>query len=250
LTEIGRTDLVSLISSHGGFRAVREKLGFDPLKIENKWNIDNVIAFARTLITKHEWNTLPGSKVLGDLGYGPFVQAVKKYHGSIRVVRDIVGVEQIKVEYGKMQDLDFVIDLWKIAMEEIGSDTLPSGGILTANGYGSLANSIISYHGGFRKLRLALGEDPKQREIRMTDVQARDFHYVLNYGEQVLIDNQLEELPSGRKLRVLGHPGLVTAAKYYGGLPALRGFLREYMGVESKEDKLRNMLEEYVGGCE
>ena len=86
----------AIIKYHGGFRKFRELLGEDQReKPKGYWkNIENLIFEVEKAMKKEEWNNLPKTSKLKELGYNQIVNAICKYHGGLLALRELLRQRQ------------------------------------------------------------------------------------------------------------------------------------------------------------
>ena len=70
-------------------------------------DIENVKREVERVMRENELDTLPTSRVLKKLGESSLVSAIN-YHGGFHSFRKYIGEEQLQIESGKWQNLEFV----------------------------------------------------------------------------------------------------------------------------------------------
>ena len=83
---------------------------------------------------------------------------------------------------GYWKDLDNILAEARKIMGEHGFEKLPGQQRLSTLGYSSLANAIIKHHGGFRRVRILLG----QQEQRVKDGQWKNIEYTLDQAREAM----------------------------------------------------------------
>jgi hypothetical protein len=83
LKEIGRTDLLTIARQISSFGDIKIKMGF--AKKRNKWSKEKVLEEYQVLYKK--WKKPPTHTELKKKGYGPLVQAIRKYFKNFKNLR-------------------------------------------------------------------------------------------------------------------------------------------------------------------
>ena len=184
-------------------------------------DIENVKREVERVMRENELDTLPTSRVLKKLGESSLVSAIN-YHGGFHSFRKYIGEEQLQIESGKWQNLEFTIEQARRVMREKKLDTLPSSNHLNRIGETSLSASISKYHGGFHRFRELLGQ--KRTRIEMKKWQ--DLEFTIEQARRVIDENNLDTLPSQNVLIDLGESSLSAAIyQYHGGFHKFRRIL-------------------------
>jgi len=230
---------------HGGFRKVRDKLGQEQLREEDGLfkDFDFVKNKLENIVKDHPEfkGRIPSVNWLQKNGYGSLYSAIYNYHGGYQKVRKKLGVALLVKEDGYWENwnnLTKELDLmWGKHPEKKGE--LPGSWWLRKNGYSSLGQAIIVYHGGSPKVRemLKLGGGCKP----MGYWQIWE-NFERELGEVI---KELGHFPKQRELNELHKGGLTNAIKhYYGGFDKVRE--RFSLGDNSGE-LVESFLERYVG---
>ncbi len=250
-TELLERKLSSVCGSiqeyHGGFRAVRVKMGYIPGKYKEKGYWDNWKILEKELkevIT--EMGHFPNQEELLERNQSYLIAAMYK-HGGINVVKRKMNYELSRRENGALEDFDV---LKKEIEELVGKNPelkgkLPSLRWLQDRGHSSILHAINRHHGGFRKFRDALGEEQTRRESG----KWKDFNYASEEALRFMQEEGYEILPGTWTLAKRGYGSLVSAVtKYHGGIVSFRQKLNQSLGREESSKQLESLLEVYVGG--
>lgn len=90
LRELEYSSLDLAISKyHGGWNRVRQTMGADIKRLQNGiWkNLDYALEQASLIMKRHNFEELPGDRILRKLGYSSLARAIHVYHGNISVFR-------------------------------------------------------------------------------------------------------------------------------------------------------------------
>jgi len=150
----------AITSYYGGFLEFRKKLGQQNNKKPNGYwqKEENVLSEVRKAMLKHQWDRLPSQQDLAKHGYNSLSLAMIKYHGGIQNIRNKLGQTNTTKPNGYWQKLENVIKEAQQAMKEQDWDTLPTQREMSIQGYDSLNNALIRYHGGLIAFRKLLAE--------------------------------------------------------------------------------------------
>jgi len=231
---------------HGGVTKIRRKLGKKVKKREKGfWKDRNeLIIQINDFMDEHELVELPTATNFLGLDASHLHRGIMK-NGGYRVFRKLFEEEQKQVAPGTWQSLDYCLDYARNLKKRLDINRFPSVKGLREIKETMIGTAISRYHGGMNIFRGLLGEDG----IRTKMGAWKSLEYAIAAGEKIIGDHGWDELPSQGILDKEGYCSFAAAVgKYHGGILSFRGVLRNHMGVESKEDKLRNMLEEYVNG--
>lgn len=156
----GGTIVMAAVKYHGGMTKLRESLGQKNARVPHgSWkSLDFTIEKAKEIIKNHDLDRLPSTNGLRDIGEGPFLAAVQKYHGGIAKFRKLLGEEHMREENGYWNNESNVIEKAIEVIRENNYDHLPGQQTLQNIGEGSLAFAISRYQGGFPKFRKRLHE--------------------------------------------------------------------------------------------
>lgn len=166
LKELGHYNLsMAIVQYHGGFVAFRKALSLKQIKGILREPKD-ALGYAKRLMKEHKWETLPGSSRLIELGYTQLVTAVTRHHGGFHRFRELLGVRSVRRKSGSWEELEYTIKEAETVKEKHELEVLPGQKVLIKLGYSSLAVAILRYHGGFKKFRELLGEEPVTLTIK------------------------------------------------------------------------------------
>ncbi|HLP79723.1 MAG TPA: hypothetical protein VK158_03760 [Acidobacteriota bacterium] len=163
LFKLGYSGLMGAIQEHyGGVGAFRKLLG-DTAENYLLWQDKQKAAdYARSLLKKHNWKTLPASQTLEKLGYAGFVAGVRRYHDGLESFRNYIGVQNLQTQRGLWQDRTYVIQKLHEAMAKLGTSEFPTASTLYKSGYTPLVAAINRYHGGFPTFRESLPDTERE----------------------------------------------------------------------------------------
>jgi len=106
----------------------------------------------------------------------------------------------------------------KSILKEHKLEKLPCANTLRKLGHSSLAMSICTDHGGYRKFRALLGENSDRPNGEWIS-----FKYTLKRTKEIMKHHDFETLPGQETLNNLGYFGLVYSIhKYHGGFGRFR----------------------------
>ena len=156
LEESGCCDLVGAIAKHGGFAAVRTKMGAGVTKLPNgHWReLDQVRLAIQSWMKKHN-GRFPTKQELESSGYAALAVGINKYHGGFAAVRTKLGYELTQMPRGYWDDFENVrqaIDDWRLKH----SGAFPTAHDLEGSGRADLIGAIAK-HGGFLRVRERMG---------------------------------------------------------------------------------------------
>jgi hypothetical protein len=202
LNQNGYSTVSSAISNyHDGFPNVREKMGYELVRKPNGyWNEKNTLEEAQKFLEENELKELPSHNKLVSLGYSDLAGAIQD-NGGYSVIRDKLGQKDRQRNSGIWKNQEYVLEQAQLIMEEQGFDVLPSQKILNNLGYGSFVGGV-SHHGGLNNVRRLLGEQVKETP------NWKSLEYTLQKVEEFLEENNLNELPSVKKLTKMGYGAL------------------------------------------
>jgi len=155
LTKMGMSSLALAIAKNYGYSNMRKMLGEKPRKKEpGPWrDLDYTVKMAMEAMEDQDLTDFPGAWKLRKLGYYGLVNAIYKHHGGMIKFRKIIRKPPVIREQGIWKDLTFTIEQALLAMEELGTDELPSHRVLQRDGFDSLRVAIAKYHGGLPAFR-------------------------------------------------------------------------------------------------
>lgn len=249
LRKYGYGDIVNAIKKHhNGFKKFRKKVG----KILNSklkstepgiWkNFEYAKSEAYKAMKKLGVETLPGSKTLREAGYGPLLSGIMIYHNGMRSFRKKIGLDQIRIQDGLRADFKYVKNEVKKIIKLHDLDHFPTAREFEKLGYSSISSAITDFHGGFNKMKSALGyeEGSKRRGFW------KNKENVFNETKKMMDENKLISFPSARKFQELGHSTIVAAIfQYHGGLSEFRSYYEQRVNIPSEKQQLENLLNNY-----
>jgi hypothetical protein len=216
-------------------------------------DLDYAIREANRVMDQYGDEKLPSQGELNKRHEGGLAGAIHNYHGGFRRFRELLGESQVIGEQGIWRDQEYALGQAREIMRSESWNRLPSGTILTKEGYSGLINAIQSYHGGMRAFRIKLGDQSKRRE----DGVWRDQEYVVEEARKALKKKGWDRLPSAGVLHQSGYSGLANAIpRYHGGMRAFRKLLGDesiqrepgyYEKWKNVEEELREAIEENGG---
>ena len=123
--------------------------------------LENTISEAKKVMKKYDFDALPSTNKLRELGYFGLRNAINLHHGGFNNFREKhFGEKLLKKPGGYWESLETCLDTSKSLMKEHGLDTLPSQKKFQELGYGGLSRAIIKHHGGLPNFReKQLGEE-------------------------------------------------------------------------------------------
>ncbi len=213
---------------HGGVRGVKRWYGLESAaRPHGYWTKETIRNELENIV--EELGMFPTVKEIREID-GGLMGAIQKKGGGITHFWKEYGVSRRPPGY--WQDLSNVMKEIEVAMEEFGHfpkqrelETVNSG----------LSNAIVSYHGGFNRMRKLFGV----KAARRPNGYLRDIEKVMEELEPVI--EALGRFPYYREIQVRDS-GLVSAiVKYHGGMSAVKmklGYANEELEV------LRQIVEE------
>ena len=125
----------------------------------NQWkDLEYALEQAKLVMQEHEFENLPFSNKLQELGYSSLSNAISRYHGGFSVFRRLLGQTDINKKSGTWKSLEYALEQARKIKRKHGFEKLPNLKKLVELGYSSLSGSIGLYHGGFHNFRELLGE--------------------------------------------------------------------------------------------
>lgn len=228
----------SIREYHGNLKIVAEKMGYN---VENKYlDINVLIKELNHIKEQNKLKTIPSEKKLESLGFYNLTHWIK-YHGGYNVVRENAG-EIPRVERGKWKDRNYIIKKAKEFKKKNKFKELPNSHKLEEMGYSSLASAIRIF--GYTNIRRILGEKSSRNPRGIW----KSLEYTLKITRQLIIDENIEELPSPDKLKSMNCSLYHAIYRYHGGYKVFREKLNVYLGKPSNNFQLESMLEKYAGG--
>jgi len=217
----------------------------------------NVLKEVLSLYEKHDWEQLPSSRELAEMGHSSLVNAIIR-HGGFSKLREELGEKPRIIEAGKWMNLEFVLEKAKKVRKNCGKKTLPRYEILATTGHSSLAHAISSYH-GWDKIRELLGEEPDNTTPAGV---WPDQEYTKKKAVECMEELGITRFPSLKYLHENGYGGLANAIhRHHGGVVEFRTLLgqkpdrvarnqwkdRDYAIDQAKEAKKENGWETLPG---
>ena|SRR3989344_5427540 len=148
-----------------------------------------------------------------------------------------------RIRRGTWKSLEYTIGQAKKIMENEGWTELPNAQILAEAGYSNITNPIIKYHGGFHKFRELLG----QKQKKAKDGTWMNLGYTLEQAREIMAKENWNDLPNKKVLVKAGYSNLANAiSRYHNGYPEFRERLNLYLGKESENKRLEDLLKKYL----
>ncbi|MBS3093374.1 hypothetical protein J4456_02205 [Candidatus Pacearchaeota archaeon] len=223
LKKYGSPSLMKAIfEQYNGIEEFREVLGLQgKLDRTRKWNPKNIETEARRIMNDNNLEQLPNSTVLRQKGYDYFVAAIAtKYPGQRYGLLKALGEEVISPR--EWEKYDFVLEQAKKYIQENQVNILPGYRALVNAGNSKLASAIAKLPGGFRKLRIILGQEKIMD--RKEDLQNLDF--MINKAYKIMKKFGMKVLPSSTTLCKEGLSGFCYGIrKYHEGMNHFRELL-------------------------
>ena len=117
LNELKCSSLGNVINKyHGGSINFRKKHFGEKgvTKPNGYWHsLENTIDEAKKLMEEHNYDTLPSSDKVRELGFGPLRTAISRYHGGLRNFREI-----LNQELGIKSNKEHLTEVWKKYISE------------------------------------------------------------------------------------------------------------------------------------
>ncbi len=225
LKKNGYSMVSSAIHQHGGFPKIRQKMGYSLVRKPNGyWDTEqNIIDEAKKVIETHKLKRLPANAELCKLGHFDLASAIQGNGGYIEFRRKL-GEKQVNRNYGTWKNLDYVLEQARLIIQAHSFYVLPGQLTLSKLGYGSFLSAIHKYHGGLNNIRKKLGE--KVKEIP----NWKNLEFTLKKVKEFLDENNLEELPSTKKIYELGYIGLVRGIARHHSI----GKIKKHLGQKEK----------------
>lgn len=148
LRAIGRTDILSIAKRLSSLGAIKIKMGL--AKKRNKWTKEKVLKKYQALYKK--WKKVPTHTELSKKGYGPLVQAIRKYYNTFKNIRNKLGITVSRKKSKYWSKRRTIIDLKDFcnANKSLIESTSVYGALQAQKNY-SLMNAI-RIHGGLKAL--------------------------------------------------------------------------------------------------
>jgi len=222
LIENDYSSLNNAIRMHGGFPAVRQKMGYElNIKPDGYWkDFDNIKKGLEPIIEKNN-GEFPTSTYLEENCYSSLRYAIQQYHGGLPKVRQKMGYEEENKPNGYWKDESNFERELKIVIKENNGE-FPTYEYLSENGYSSL-RSAIQMHGGFSAVRGKMGYE----------LNIKPDGYWENWDNfekelKIAIEENNGEFPTSNYLKENGYSSINNAIQMHGGFPAVR----QKMGYE------------------
>lgn len=259
LTENGHSCLNHAIQRyHHGLAKFREKMGHQNEKLPlGYWkNKENVVSNLEEIINSEYRDSnnvvikrkgeFPTYSQLNKIGQGSLGGAMAQ-HGGVLEFKRLFNVESKTRPRDYWKDFNNVRKEAENLVRDVGF--LPSKVWMEKNGYGSLANSVIQYHGGFHRLREKLG----QKQFKKPPGYWKDFKVVERELEKMT--KELGRFPTQKEIAETNWPLLCAIRDRHGGLnkTARRmGFKakvnndKEYVLFWSNFDNLERQIKPFI----
>ncbi len=228
----------AIVNFHGGFSAVREKMGYDQIrKSKNFWkdweNFKNEIQ----VVIDGNNGKFPSTDYLRRNGFSMILSAGYQYHGGFEKIKDKMSYNKIKNPDGYYKKWDNFKRDMKLEIEE-NNGKFPTDKYLRKRKKCGLLHAI-PFFGGTNAVREKMGF--KQLRKQRGHYQKWD-----NFKEELerAIEENNGEFPNQEWLRKNDYVSVEDAiCEYYGGYPAVR----ERIGYhEAKRQELARKLEKII----
>ncbi len=229
----GQHGLIRGIETHGGFPAVRVRLGLELLKKPHRhWQAwEHVETRVRELIMEH--GDLPAQAALEAFGESGLCNAINQYHGGFPVVRERLGLGTLQREVGFWKIWTHIEQELLPLVKKLGR--FPTQGDLAREGKSVVAHAIHEYHGGFPAVQAKLGHQP----LRVAHGYWDDWTTVESTLQPVIAE--LGRFPTIAELEARNMHGLLNGIRrHHGRLLAVR----DRMGYGPVTDAL---IEQHAG---
>lgn len=168
LKAIGRTDLVTIAKRLSSLGNIKIKMGL--AKKRNKWTKEKVLEEYQTLYKK--WKKVPTRSELNRKGYGPLVQAIRKYFKTFKNIRGKLNMAVSRKELKYWSKRRFTRDLRNFCnANKSAIESTSIYGVMRVQKNYSLMNAVSAYGGikalnGQLKLGLVLnGEKWSEKKV-------------------------------------------------------------------------------------
>lgn len=164
LRERNRNDLVAAINNYGGFRKLRENIGFKQISNPYEYykDFNNVLQVINEFKIQHD-EKFPTVCELEE--FRPGIKAgIRKYHGGYRNVRDKLNEPQICKENGYWKDISHVKKAIQCIIDKIGM--IPSSEQIERYGEPGLYAAIAIHHDGLESLYEVIGFNYKSNKSK------------------------------------------------------------------------------------
>ncbi len=222
LTALGRSDLVSAIGKHGGFRTVAERLHLERKDRDKPFgyynDFENVERELRAFITKYGIEgVMPTRNELASNGHSSLNGAIHKQGGFATVAKRL-GLKQSN----KDKPSGYWLNIENVERELRGFITehgvegiMPYGSELLAAGRGDLKDTIGKKHGGFRAVAKRFGL--KYQDTRKHSGYWNDFSSVEKELREFIKDHGTNDvMPTDGDLISINRFDLLSAIRKFG----------------------------------
>jgi len=241
-----RSDLSNAAADHGGFHAIRRKMGQDELRVEaGYWKDWERFRSELEKEIAKEYRDKDGNvfKRAGEFPTKshlkeerPDLNSACRYHGGLNAIRRKVGWRIIRIENGYWKNWDnFESEIWyEIACEYVDekgvvikkAGEFPTQMQLQMAGRFDLGNAV-KRHGGLTAIRRKMGHDLIQTESgywKNWDNFESEIWYetACEYTDERGVVKKAGVVPTYQQLRLAGRSDLINAFKYYGGMNSVR----------------------------
>jgi hypothetical protein len=223
LRKLKKGSLASAIIAHGGFPAVRKKMGHELKRVPNGYLRDwNNFEKEMNKVIKGNGGNFPTDGELRRLRKSGLNTAIN-FYGGVNFIRKRMGYNELRKSKGYWKNLENVKRELKSVIKEIGH--FPSHKELEDMKKGSLGMAIRKYHGKINAVREKMGYKEGQKHKGYWD-NPDNFYREL---KEVIYKNN-GNFPTKTYLEESGRSDLSNVFKNYGGVFAVR----KRMGYESK----------------
>ncbi len=209
-----KSTLSAVISQHyGGFFTVRERMGYQHLRLENDHYKDWQAVKDEMTKVMDTLGHYPSQKELNKYANGSLVASIYKHHGGLDAVRHKIGNFSDREDRGYWQNWENLERRLKKTIDKIGH--FPSHSELKSKRLHSVSRGIM-VHGGTKAVREKMG---------YTETRRSSFYWLSwdNVEKELrsLIKQHNGTLPALSNLR--GYKGLLKAiTKRHGGMLAVK----------------------------
>ncbi len=153
LYSINRGDLVSGMQKyHGGFKSVKEKLGFEKYNRDSKWkDFENIKLELMPIY--NELGAFPTVAYLNNNNKGYLVSAIYAYHDGYHAVIEKLGLKK-RSRYSILRNIENIKNELMPIYNELGK--MPTPEYLKSINKCNIVNAIYNYHGNFEAVKQKL----------------------------------------------------------------------------------------------
>ncbi len=156
LGDKGHSNLANAITRHYGgvqkFRAILKQKNYRVANglYKNRNIVDSQL---KEIIAKHSLKETPSQTWLNKHGYFSLSSGISRYHGGFRALRKSLDQEQLTIEPGRWQDLDFTLHYAIEVMKKHNFNEFPTAKKLNEMRENSLRHAVYKYHSGIAQFR-------------------------------------------------------------------------------------------------